>query len=40
MTEFILTGVVVAVGLWLTFVVLAVGIAVTSAAIKWMSDND
>ena len=40
MTDFILTGVFVAVGIWLTFVVLAVGFMGISAAIKWMSDND
>ena len=40
MTDFILTGVVVAVGIWITFALIAVGIIVISAAIKWMSDND
>jgi hypothetical protein len=40
MTDYILTGVFVAVGIWLTFALIAVGIIVISAAIKWMSDND
>lgn len=40
MTDFIATGVVVAVGIWLTFALIAVGITVISAAIKRMSDDD
>ena len=40
MTDFIATGVVVAVGIWITFALIAVVIAVISEAIKRMSDND